>query len=78
MSARLTDEQQALLELVASFAAEQVAPRAAADERAGRFPRDLFDQLGRLDLAGLPFPEADGGGGQPYGVYLRVVAFSPA
>src|SRR5690606_4110457 len=39
----------------------------------GRFPRDLFDQLGRLDLAGLPFPEADGGGGQPYGVYLRVV-----
>ena len=73
MSPRLAEEQQALLELVASFAAEQVAPRAAPDERAARFPRDMFDQLGRLDLTGLPFAESDGGGGQPYGVYLRVV-----
>jgi alkylation response protein AidB-like acyl-CoA dehydrogenase len=69
----LTDEQRTLLDVVASYAANEVAPRAAGDEAAGRFPRDLFDGLGKLDLAGLPFPEEYGGSDQPYGVYLRVV-----
>jgi alkylation response protein AidB-like acyl-CoA dehydrogenase len=69
----LTEEQQALLDMVADYAAKEVAPRAAEDEEAGRFPRDLLDGLGRLDCMGLPFPEELGGGGQPYGVYLRVV-----
>jgi alkylation response protein AidB-like acyl-CoA dehydrogenase len=72
-SARLTDEQRDLLDLVRAFAVRQVAPRAAADEEAGRFPRDLFDQLGRMDLAGLPFDPEHGGSGQPFGVYLQVV-----
>jgi alkylation response protein AidB-like acyl-CoA dehydrogenase len=71
--ADLTEEQQALLDMVADYAAKEAAPRAAEDEQAGRFPRDLLDGLGRLDCMGLPFSEELGGGGQPYGVYLRVV-----
>jgi alkylation response protein AidB-like acyl-CoA dehydrogenase len=69
----LTDEQRALLDVVRAFADERLAPRAGSDEQAGTFPRDLYDQLGAMDLAGLPFAEADGGGGQPHGVYLRVL-----
>ncbi|HUH08839.1 MAG TPA: acyl-CoA dehydrogenase family protein [Egibacteraceae bacterium] len=69
----LSDEQRELLAMVAEFSADQLGPRAAEDERAGAFPRDAFAALGQLDLAGLPFEAVDGGSGQPYGVYLRVV-----
>ncbi len=68
-----SDEERELLGLVRSFAAERVAPRAAEDERAGRFPRDLFDQLAGMDLTGLPFAPEQGGSGVPFGVYLEVV-----
>jgi alkylation response protein AidB-like acyl-CoA dehydrogenase len=72
-TASRSPEVAALLELVAAWAAEHAAPRAALDEQRKALPRDLFDELGKLDLAGLPFGEADGGGGQPYGVYLEVL-----
>ena len=71
--ARLEPEQRELLELVRAFAHNEVRPRADALEREERFPAELFAQLGRMDLAGLPFAVEDGGGGQPYTVYLRVV-----
>jgi alkylation response protein AidB-like acyl-CoA dehydrogenase len=70
---RLEPEQQELLALVRDVAAEQIAPRADADEKAHRFPRDLFAQLAAMDVMGLPFDPEYGGSGQPYGVYLRVV-----
>jgi alkylation response protein AidB-like acyl-CoA dehydrogenase len=70
---QLDEEQRQLLDLVGDWARERLAPRAASDERSAVFPREVFDEIGRLDLAGLPFAVADGGGGQPYGVYLRVL-----
>jgi alkylation response protein AidB-like acyl-CoA dehydrogenase len=66
-------EARDLLELTRELVAGEVAPRAAADEDAGRFPREVFRTLGRAGLLGLPYPEEYGGGGQPYEVYLRVV-----
>lgn len=69
----LDEEQAALLEMVASFASAEIEPRAAADEAEERFPRDLLDRLAELGLLGLPFDPRHGGGGQPAGVYLRVV-----
>ena len=69
----LDEDQAALLDMVASFASAEIEPRAAADEAEGRFPRDLLDRLAELGLLGLPFDPRHGGGGQPAGVYLRVV-----
>jgi alkylation response protein AidB-like acyl-CoA dehydrogenase len=69
----LTEEQAELLTLVRRWAEEHAAPRAADDDATATFPRELFDELGRLDLAGLAFPTEVGGAGQPYGVYLRVL-----
>lgn len=66
-------EIDVLLETVRTFTDREVAPRAEAGEDAERFPRELFDELGRMGLMGLPFPEDVGGGGLPYGDYLRVV-----
>ncbi|MEU8246563.1 acyl-CoA dehydrogenase family protein [Nonomuraea sp. NPDC048916] len=68
-----TDEARDLIELTRDLVAKEVAPRAAADEAAGRFPREVFATLGAAGLLGLPYPEEHGGGGQPQEVYLQVV-----
>jgi alkylation response protein AidB-like acyl-CoA dehydrogenase len=68
-----TEESRDLLELVREIATEQLAPRAAADEEAERFPRDVFTLLGRSGLLSLPYPEEYGGAEQPYEVYLQVL-----
>ncbi|MCU0262615.1 MAG: acyl-CoA dehydrogenase family protein [Candidatus Nanopelagicales bacterium] len=68
-----TPEAGDLLDLTAEIADRELAPRAAAAEAAGEFPREVFATLGRAGLLGLPYPEEVGGGGQPYEVYLQVL-----
>ena len=68
-----TDDARDLLELTRQIADAELLPRCAQDERAGRFPREVFRLLGDAGLLGLPFGEEVGGGGQPYAVYLQVV-----
>jgi alkylation response protein AidB-like acyl-CoA dehydrogenase len=68
-----TEEARDLLALVRELAEEELRPRAAADERAERFPRDVFTTLGKAGILGLPYPEEHGGGGQPYEVWLQVL-----
>jgi alkylation response protein AidB-like acyl-CoA dehydrogenase len=68
-----TPEAADLIGLTRELVAAELAPRAAADEEAARFPREVFATLGRAGLLGLPYPEEYGGGGQPYEVYLQVV-----
>ncbi|GAA3102304.1 acyl-CoA dehydrogenase family protein [Streptosporangium carneum] len=68
-----TAEAHDLLDLVRDLIAKEVAPRASADESAGRFPREVFTTLGRSGLLGLPYPEEHGGAAQPYEVYLQVL-----
>ncbi|MGI5472526.1 acyl-CoA dehydrogenase family protein [Streptomyces sp. CA-132043] len=68
-----TDEARQLMTLVRDLAAREIAPRAAAEEEAGRFPRELFTLLAESGLLGLAYAEEFGGGGQPYEVYLQVL-----
>ena len=68
-----TDESVDLLRLIREIAARELAPRAAEHEANADFPRDVFAMLGETGLLGLPYPEALGGGGQPYEVYLQVL-----
>jgi alkylation response protein AidB-like acyl-CoA dehydrogenase len=68
-----TEESRDLLDLTAGLAEKELAPRAAQDEAAERFPREIFRMLGRAGLLSLPYPERHGGGDQPYEVYLQVV-----
>src|SRR4051812_50068172 len=66
-----TPEARDLLDLTRELVAAELAPRAAADEEAGRFPREVFRTLGRAGLLGLAYPEEYGGGGQPDEGYLQ-------
>jgi alkylation response protein AidB-like acyl-CoA dehydrogenase len=68
-----TPEAHDLLDLTRELVAAELAPRVAADEEAGRFPREVFRTLGRAGLLGLAFPEEYGGGAQPSQVYLQVI-----
>ncbi len=68
-----TPEAYDLLAVVREIASEQLAPRASEAEQAAEFPRDVFSLLGQTGLMSLPFDEDDGGGGQPYEVYLQML-----
>ena len=68
-----TPEAGELLDLVRDLADRELAPIAAEHERAERFPREVFRVLGRAGILGLPYPEEQGGGGQPYEVWLQVL-----
>ena len=69
----LSDDQRQIVGAVRDFVAERVAPAASGYEERGEFPRDLFAGLGSMGLAGIPFDEHLGGGGQPYLTYAAVL-----
>jgi alkylation response protein AidB-like acyl-CoA dehydrogenase len=68
-----TDEGAELVALVSEIARQELAPRAAADEAAGRFPRDALALLGEAGLLGMPYPQEFGGLNQPYETYLQAL-----
>ena len=63
MHTELTDEQEALRQVVHDFAETEIAPHAAAWDRDHHFPVDVVRAMGDLGLFGIPFPEEHGGGG---------------
>ena len=68
-----TDEARDLISLVREIAQREIAPHAAEEEDAGRFPRELFTLLSESGLLGLAYDSEYGGGDQPYEVYLQVL-----
>ncbi|WP_093801912.1 acyl-CoA dehydrogenase family protein [Streptomyces sp. Wb2n-11] len=68
-----TEESRDLLALVRDMIQREIAPRAAAEEEAGHFPREIFALLSESGLLGLPYDAEYGGGEQPYEVYLQVL-----
>ncbi|MGW2701848.1 acyl-CoA dehydrogenase family protein [Streptomyces sp. NPDC001340] len=68
-----TEEARDLLALVREIAQREIAPKAAEEEDAGRFPREVFTLLSDSGLLGLPYDSEYGGGDQPYEVYLQVL-----
>ena len=68
-----TSEARELIELVRDVSDRELLPVAATHEREERFPRQVFRTLGKAGILGLPYPEEQGGGGQPYEVWLQVL-----
>jgi len=57
----LTDEQEAIRELVREFAVEELRPGAGEADETETFPEDAWDGIAELGLTGLTVPEAYGG-----------------
>jgi butyryl-CoA dehydrogenase len=77
----LTEAQAEFQRRVEQFAAERVAPAAAAIDELGAFPRDLVREAATLGLMGVTIPEAWGGAGQDYVSYalaLEAIASASA
>ncbi|MFC7307618.1 acyl-CoA dehydrogenase family protein [Streptomyces monticola] len=68
-----TEEARDLFVLVRELVKREVTPRAAEEEDAGRFPREVFSLLSESGLLGLPYDAEFDGGDQPYEVYLQVL-----
>jgi butyryl-CoA dehydrogenase len=63
MELTLTEEQEALVRIVREFAAREVRPQAAQNDREARFPADLVQRMGALGLMGIEVAEEHGGSG---------------
>ncbi len=63
MDLDLADEQRDIQRLVRDFADGEVRPVAEELDRTKSFPYAIVEQLGKLGLMGIPYPEEYGGGG---------------
>lgn len=73
MDFRLSEEQQFIVRVVRDFAKNEVLPTAAERDEEERFDRPLFDQMGKLGLTGIPWPERYGGLGADFLTYVLVL-----
>lgn len=73
MDFQLSEEHDMLRKMVRDFAKKEVEPTAAERDEEERFDRRLFDRMGELGLAGIPWPEAYGGFGSDYLSYVLAV-----
>ncbi|QTM99527.1 acyl-CoA dehydrogenase [Sediminibacillus dalangtanensis] len=69
----LTEEQQMTQKMVRDFAQSVLAPRAEEIDTSAIFPEDVFEELGKLGLLGIPFPEKYGGAGGDTVTYTLAV-----
>lgn len=65
----LNETQTAIRDAVRAFAQERIRPQTFAFEKAGTYPRALFEELAGLGLMGMTAPEDKGGAGADYVSY---------
>ena len=73
MDFSLTARQAAFRQKVQEFAANELEPAAAAQDRTGGYPLGLVDELARLGLMGTFVPEEHGGPGEDYVSYVAAL-----
>jgi alkylation response protein AidB-like acyl-CoA dehydrogenase len=72
MNFDLPDEHRMMRDTVHEFCEEEIAPLAQDIEDEHRFPEEVFDQLGDLDVMGVPVSEEYGGLGGDQLMYALV------
>ncbi len=70
---RLSDDEQAIREMVGDFARTEIAPRVMAMDEAQKMDADLVAKLFELDLMGIEVAEAHGGLGASFFTAILVI-----
>ena len=73
MDFELSQDQQAIRDMVRDFARREIAPNALEWDENQHFPRELFASLGELGMLGVVIPEASGGAGLGYVEYVAIL-----
>lgn len=73
MNFDLTPEQIAIQETARKFAQEKLLPGVLERDEKSEFPVELFQEMGKLGLVGLPYPKEVGGQGADYMSYVLAV-----
>ena len=66
----MTEEQRAIRETARAFAQAEIAPHAAAWERNGGAPRELYRRMGEIGLMGVCVAPEFGGAGADFVAYV--------
>src|SRR5215475_1221985 len=69
----LSPDHELIRRTVREFATAEVAPVAEELDRTKSFPYEIVEQLGKLGLMGIPFPQEYGGGGGDTLAYVLAV-----
>src|SRR6185312_2052706 len=69
----MTDEQEAIVEMVRQFADEQIIPNAEHYDHEDTFPEPIVEQMKELGLFGVTIPEEYGGMGLDLTTYAMIV-----
>ncbi|MFQ3543210.1 acyl-CoA dehydrogenase [Halobacillus rhizosphaerae] len=73
MNFELSKEQEMTRKMVRDFAEDVIQPRAVDIDKKAEFPEDIFKEMGKLGLLGIPFPEEYGGAGGDTVTYALAV-----
>jgi alkylation response protein AidB-like acyl-CoA dehydrogenase len=69
----MTDEQKAIVEMVRSFADNEIIPNAEEYDHEDKFPEPIVEQMKELGLFGVTIPEEFGGMGLDLTTYAMIV-----
>jgi alkylation response protein AidB-like acyl-CoA dehydrogenase len=69
----MTDEQQAIVEMVSNFVDNEIIPKAEEYDHEDKFPEPIVEQMKELGLFGVTIPEEFGGMGLDLTTYAMIV-----
>lgn len=73
MNFTYTPENEGIRKMVREFTEKKLAPTIVERDEKELFDRGIFDEMGKLGLMGLPFPEKYGGGDMDFIAYAIAV-----
>ena len=73
MNFTVSPENEGIRKMVREFAEKKLAPTIMDRDEKELFDRGIFDEMGKLGLMGLPFPEKYGGGDMDFIAYAIAV-----
>ncbi|NTW16577.1 MAG: acyl-CoA dehydrogenase [Syntrophaceae bacterium] len=73
MNFTITPENEGIRKMVREFTEKKLAPTIVERDEKEFFDRKIFDEMGKLGLMGLPYPEKYGGGGMDFVAYAIAV-----